>query len=46
MLLYSFTGEASIAALIVLTLHRPIARLLEVKIQDIQEFWHNHYTTD
>ena len=41
--IYLFTGEASIAASIVWTLHRPIASLLGDTIQDIQECRHNHY---
>ena len=42
MVLYSFTGEASIAASILWTLNRPIASLLEASIEDTQKCQCNH----
>ena len=42
MVLYSFTGEASIAASILWILNRPIASLLEASIEDTQKCRCNH----
>ena len=46
MYVYSFTGKALTVASIVWTLHRPIASLLGARIQNIQEYRHNHNIID